>query len=320
MSEKTLGRLEKVDLREFWINESSNFTPWLAQPENLKLLGETIEIDLECESQEKGVGPFRADILCKDLATDNWVLIENQLERTDHTHLGQLLTYAAGLEAVTIVWLAQRFTDEHRAALDWLNEYTDEKINFFGLEVELWRIGNSPAAPKFNIVSKPNDWTRSVKDAAESKTSPHKAIQLQFWTTFRDYMEEHSPIRCQKPSPRHYMNHSIGKSGIHLSSVASMWNSETGTNGPEIRVELVLQGNFAKQNYSVLEKRRQEIETDIGEQLKWRNPEEANMCRIYTRINANFLDSKLWKQQHEWLRNKLEVFYKVFSPLTNGLE
>jgi hypothetical protein len=152
MNTKPLGRLQKVDLREAWVSEANDFTPWLAQEENLKLLGDTIGIELELESQEKSVGPFRADILCKDTVTDNWVLIENQLERTDHTHLGQLLTYAAGLNAVTIVWIAERFTEEHRATLDWLNERTDEKINVFGLEVELWRIGDSPIAPKFNII------------------------------------------------------------------------------------------------------------------------------------------------------------------------
>src|SRR5256885_2050308 len=140
MNIRNLGRLQRVDLREVWLSESSGFTPWLAQQENMKLLGETIGIDLECEAQEKEVGPFRADILCKDTATDSWVLIENQLERTDHGHLGQLLTYAAGLEAVTIVWVAREFTDEHRAALDWLNEITGQKFNFFGLEIELWRI------------------------------------------------------------------------------------------------------------------------------------------------------------------------------------
>ncbi len=176
MKTEPLGRLKKVDLREVFTSEAGDFTPWLAQEENLKLLGETIGIDLELEAQEKDVGPFRADILCKDTATDNWVLIENQLERTDHTHLGQLLTYAAGLDVVTIVWVADHFSEEHRATLDWLNERTDEKINFFGLEVELWRIGDSPIARKFNVVSQPNDWTRSVQTAAagSGELSAHK--------------------------------------------------------------------------------------------------------------------------------------------------
>lgn len=221
MNTENLGRLEKVELRQIWLSESSGFTPWLARPENLQLLGEAISIDLELEAQEKEVGPFRADLLCKDTATDNWVLIENQLERTDHLHLGQLLTYAAGLDAVTIVWIAERFTEEHRATLDWLNERTDERINFFGLEVELWRIGDSPVAPKFNLASKPNEWSRSVQRAAEAEISEHKLVQLQFWTAFRDYLEERkSFIRCQKPSPQHWMSHSIGRTGFNLNSVA----------------------------------------------------------------------------------------------------
>ena len=136
--------------------------------DNVEIAGETLGIDLELEAQEKSVGPFRADIICKDIGSGAWVLVENQLERTDHNHLGQLLTYASGLQAVTIVWIAARFTDEHRSTLDWLNKITDESFRFFGLEVELWRIGGSPAAPKFNIVSKPNDWSRSVAQAASS--------------------------------------------------------------------------------------------------------------------------------------------------------
>ena len=150
MNKQILGRLVKVELREAWFSEASDFTPWLAETENLRLLGETIGMTWNAKLRRRK-WPFRADILCRDTTTNNWVLIENQLERTDHSHLGQLLTYAAGLTAVTIVWIAHRFTEEHRAALDWLNEKTEEGINFFGLEVELWRIGDSPAAPKSTL-------------------------------------------------------------------------------------------------------------------------------------------------------------------------
>jgi len=147
MNDETLGRLEQVELRTIWVNEAVDFTPWLARPENISELAKTLGLELEVEGQEGPVGPFRADILCKDVGTDAWVLIENQLEKTDHGHLGQLLTYAAGLQAVTIVWVAARFTEEHRAALDWLNEITKDDVRFFGLEIELWKIGSSPAAP-----------------------------------------------------------------------------------------------------------------------------------------------------------------------------
>src|SRR5438477_3647796 len=120
----SLGRLERVDLRSIWTNEARDFTPWLATEENLKLLSEAIGMELTLETVERGVGPYSADIVCKDPACDAWVLIENQIEKTDHSHLGQLLTYTAGVNASTVVWISSRFTEEHRAALDWLNKYT----------------------------------------------------------------------------------------------------------------------------------------------------------------------------------------------------
>src|SRR3984893_14482083 len=111
MTDQQLGRLERVELHDIWASEAASFTPWLARSENIAILGETLNIELELQAQQRAVGPFRADLLCKDIDTDRWVLIENQLERTDHTHLGQLLTYASGLDAVTIIWIAARFTD-----------------------------------------------------------------------------------------------------------------------------------------------------------------------------------------------------------------
>ena len=323
MSTKNLGRLEKVDLREAWTSESSDFTPWLAQEQNLKLLGESIGLELELESQEETVGPFRADILCKDTATNDWVLIENQLERTDHSHLGQLITYAAGLNAATIVWISERFTDEHRAALDWLNERTDEKINLFGLEIELWRIGDSPIAPKFNVISQPNDWSRTIQQAASAgaEVSAHKQFQLRFWTAFRDYMNEKgSFVRCQKPMPHHWTNHAIGRAGIHLNSIVSTWNSETNAKGPEIRAELYMDGPNAKAEYVVLEKQKDSIEKALGFPLKWYNPENKAMCRLATRQDADFLNESLWPQQFEWLRQRLETMHTVFSPIVKNLK
>lgn len=320
MNAKTLGKLRKVELREVWASESSDFTPWLAQEENLRLLGEVIGIELELESQEKDVGPFRADILCKDTANDNWVLIENQLERTDHSHLGQLITYAAGLEAVTIVWIAERFTDEHRAAIDWLNERTDEKINLFALEIELWRIGDSPIAPKFNIISQPNEWTRTVKEAAVGTISPHKQLQLRFWTAFKRYMETSgSFVKCQKPLPQHWTNHAVGRSGAHLNSIVSSWNSETNSQGQEIRVELYLDGPDAKQLFAALESQKAAIEKDLGFPLVWRNPENKAMCRLYTRKDADFANESLWPEHFSWLRQRLEIMHKVFSFLVKAM-
>lgn len=322
MNPINLGRLHKVELREAWFSESNDFTPWLAQEENLKLLGETIGIELELESQEKDVGPFRADILCKDTANDSWVLIENQLERTDHCHLGQLLTYAAGLNAVTIVWIAERFTEEHRAAMDWLNERTDEKINLFGLEIELWRIGDSPIAPKFNVISQPNDWSRTIQQAAAGggEISTHKQLQLRFWTAFRNYMDEaNSFVRCQKPLPQHWTNHAIGRSGVHLASVVSSWNSVTDTKGAEIRVELYMDGPDAKREFAALERQKDGLEKGLGFPLTWHNPENKAMCRLYTRLDADFLNEQLWPQHFAWLKQRLETMHRVFAPVVKQI-
>jgi len=315
MEKNDLGRLERVSLRQVWASESEHFTPWLGREENLKLLGDTIGIELELETQEKDVGPFRADLLCKNTLDDSWVLIENQLERTNHGHLGQLLTYAAGLEAVTIIWVAERFTEEHRAALDWLNEKTGEGVNFFGLEVELWRIGDSSIAPKFNIVSKPNEWTKTVQTAAaRGELSEAKQLQLRFWTAFASYMESKSKVGISKPSPQHWMNHSLGRTGAHLTSIASTWDSQKGGSGPELRVELYLDGKDSKQWFAALEQEKEIIEREAGQTLTWYNPENAKMCRVYVRQPANWPDESQWPAQHEWLRQQLELFTRVFQP------
>jgi hypothetical protein len=321
MTSQTLGRLEKVPLRTVWKSESSNFTPWLAQPDNLQLLGETLDLDLEYEAQEKYVGPFRADILCRDTATDDWVLIENQFERTNHSHLGQLLTYAAGLDAVTIIWIAEHFTEEHRAALDWLNMHTGKGINLFGLEIELFRIGNSPAAPKFNVVCKPNDWQRYVKGVTSGDISPMNSVRLNFWTTFAEYLQNHSKIiRPQKPTTTQWMNHSIGRSGFHLTSIASTGGQNSETEQPEMRVELYLKREaFSKQDFANLEAQKDEIEKMIGQPLVWHNPSGKRACRIYVRTEADFHDETQWPQQQEWLRKNLELFHRVFAPIVKTL-
>jgi len=314
-----LGKLEKVDLRDIWTSESEHFTPWLAKENNLKLLGDTIGMELELEAQEKNVGPFRVDILCKDTATDHWVLIENQLERTDHIHLGQLLTYASGLKAVTIVWIAKKFTEEHRATLDWLNEITDDHFNFFGLEVELWRIASSPVAPKFNIVSKPNDWSKTITvgatDVRNTALTDKKLLQRDFWVAFTDFVREHnSDIKTTKPLPQHWMNIAIGRSGMRLCAIASLWDSVTESfSSHELRTELVLDNRNSKNYFEQLEAKKEEIEKEIGEQLTWHNPADKRMCRIYIRKPIDLQDRSRWTEQHKWLLDKLELFYKVFA-------
>jgi hypothetical protein len=302
------GRLENVKLHKYFPSESRDFTPWLATPENIKLLGDAVGMELEVEALEKDVGPFRADILCKETNRSDWVIIENQLEPTDHLHLGQLLTYAAGLHASAIIWIAEKFRAEHRAALDFLNEITGENVAFFGIEVELLRIGSSPAAPRFNVICKPNEFSKGVVISSESRRA-----QFDFWTTFRDYLRENSRvIRPQKPFPQNWMNHPIGRGGCNLTSIFSFWDSETNETGGEVRAEVTLNGPDAKLDFEQLSAQKEEIEREIGEPLHWHNRPENRTCRIYLRHGCDVSDRSKWPEYHEWLKTRLEALHRVF--------
>jgi hypothetical protein len=182
----TLGKLQRINLRDAWKHEASEFTPWLAQTENLDLLAEALGlVELELVGSEHWVGDFKLDLLCSD--DGGQVIIENQLERTNHNHLGQIITYAAGVGARKVIWLAESFRTEHVAALEFLNQHTTEDLSFFAVEVELWRIGDSPMAPSFNVLVKPNDWTKSSRESAKvaTVTTPTKQRQLKFWTEWK---------------------------------------------------------------------------------------------------------------------------------------
>ena len=162
--------IQNVDLREVWSNEATDFTPWLA--ENITKLGDTLGLELELQSREAPVGSYSLDLLVHDLGRDRPVIIENQLEATNHTHLGQLLTYASGYDAHVAVWIAKEFKDEHRQALDWLNQRSDENTEFFGVVIEIWKIDDSRPAPHFKLVATPNNWRKGkVTTKQERATS-----------------------------------------------------------------------------------------------------------------------------------------------------
>lgn len=320
MSAYNLGKLMKIELRDIWISESSDFTPWLAREDNLLTLGETLGLELELEAQERAVGPFRADILCKDIATNAWVLIENQLERTDHTHLGQLLTYASGLEAVTIVWIAARFTEEHRSTLDWLNRITDETFRFFGVEVELWRIGDSPAAPRFNIVSKPNNWSKMVTLAAraidEAELTGTKALQIAYWSGLGStLMAKGGPLATErKPQPQPWMSYRIGRTGFSIN--ASMVRPKR-----QVRAELYMSHQNAKAWFHLLHAQKAAIEAELGYPLDWEELPEGQDSRISIVLDdADPENQADWPRQHDWLTQRMTEFHRIFAKRVRALD
>ena len=313
---KTLGTLEKVDLREVWESENEDFTPWLAREENINKLGQKIGLDLEVEAQEKRVGKFRADILCKDINTDNWVLIENQLEKTNHGHLGQLLTYATGLDAVTIVWVAATFNEEHKATLDWLNKITDENYNFFGLEIELYKIEDSKIAPKFNLVCQPDNWSQSISREAkrieQGEVSETKLKQYKFWTELgKELQAADTPLKLQKVYPQHWTNIAVGKTGVHLGATFN-------TQQERVSAQLYIIKN--KNWFKELESQKDIIEKELGEKLSWQLlPEKAASRIALYRSNSDIENTDDWKEMLKWLVLKLEKLRIVFSPRLKNL-
>ncbi len=310
-----LGKLERVEnLREIWPEEDRDFTPWLAKEENLELLGEAIGMGLELEAQEKYVGPFRADILCKNTDDGSWVLIENQLARTDHTHLGQIFTYAAGLDAVTMVWIASRFTDEHRAALDWLNKITDEEFRFFGLEVEAWRIEGSPPAPRFNIISKPNNWSKFVSQEArkisQGITTDTQALYYRYWEDFAKYLESKSSILRSKNPKTHGGHRFIYlRTGVTIAITISLSNQR-------ISVEILLETSnreFNKALFHFLLENKEIIENEVGSALDWEeSPDQLRSKMRLHKTTPDLNDETDWSNQYAWLEVMVLKFDEVF--------
>ncbi|MCB2076355.1 MAG: DUF4268 domain-containing protein [Novosphingobium sp.] len=306
-----LGKVQRVNVRDAWPNEANHFTPWLASEDGMELLQETLGMELEVEATEKFVGPFKADILAKrtDTTEDHWVLIENQLERTDHRHLGQLLTYAAGLKAVTVVWIAENFAEEHKAALNWLNDVTRDELEFFGLEIEVWQIGNSEPAPMFNILAEPNEWSREVTQGAANQLSDLKLQQQRFWHGLRaKLLDKKSKVRPQKAHPQHWADYAVGRAGVWLCATV---NSQ----GKYVSLELSLRGPSAKPWFDELATHKAAIEDAIGPGLSWQRLDGKKQSKIVLyRRNSDPTDESKWEEQHAWLVEKLEQFREVFRP------
>ena len=185
-----LGKLKEIDIRTVWPHEQYDFSKWLAQDENIQELGDSLNLSLTDVETETSVGNFRCDILAKDELTGKMVLIENQLEATNHDHLGKIITYASGLDAAVVVWIVASARDEHAAAIEWLNKHTDDEISFFLLEVHAYQIGDSDPAPQFTIIEQPNDFVKTVKSVAKSADMNESQKQrLEFWTRFNDVVE-----------------------------------------------------------------------------------------------------------------------------------
>ena len=274
-----LGKLEEVDIRKVWPHEQYDFSKWLATEENIKELGDTLNLSLTDVETETFVGNYRCDILCKDEITGKMVLIENQLEPTNHDHLGKIITYASGLDAAVVVWIVASARDEHASAIEWLNKHTDDEISFFLMEVHAYKIGDSDPAPQFKIIEQPNDFVKIVK--AVSKNSDMNESQknrLEFWTQFNEVVDSQGkPFNKRKATTDHWYNVAIGSSDASIS--IDLVNKEH-----RIRVSLWINDN--KDIFDALFQRKDEIETALGFGLEWNRLDNKKASYICTYIKG----------------------------------
>lgn len=312
MVENTLGTLVSVELQELWADEAKNFTPWLSKRESLELLSSTLGMELELEGTEVPVGPYRADIVAQDISSDTKVIIENQLGKTDHEHLGKVLTYASGLEAKIFIWIAREFTAEHRQALDFINENAAPDLQCFGVEIQLWSIDGSRPAPVFRIVSSPNEYAFVAK-REQRELSDIRNLYLEFWTGFKEFCSaEGTSLRLRKPQPRNWYSVAVGHSKFSLRWTASAQKKR-------LSCEIYLRGKNAKAAFDLLEAEKEDIEKTTGP-LDWQRLPEGQDCRIIRyREGTDVTEQSQWDDAYRWLKEKGELFHTSFSPRIKAL-
>ena len=296
-----LGKLEEItDLRTVWPNEAADFTPWLASDDNIELLADALGLDeINVEETESAVGSFSVDIFASEAGTGRKIIIENQLEDTNHDHLGKLITYAAGKSAEVIIWIVKRAREEHRAAVEWLNNHTDDNIGFFLCEIKLYKIGSSEPAVKFEVIEQPNDWSKAVKkdDALSEAAQQRYARRYNYWTAFNDYAFQNSNFsenfNRRKPSGHHWMNFSIGSSAYHISV------SQIRKRSSELSAELYIYDD--KDLFNHLFQNKDAIEAEAGLKFDWRELPDKKASRIIIFKPADLDDEEQWPEQFDWL-------------------
>ncbi len=305
----SFGELKKVPLREIWSHEAIDFTPWLAS--NIDALGNALGLELELIEREALVGDFSLDLLAKDLGSSRTVIIENQLTQTDHDHLGKLLTYAAGFNASIIIWVSEVIRDEHRQALEWLNQRTDTDTQFFAVVIEVLRIDESKPALNFKPVVFPNEWQKSRKQKTTTNASSKGEKYRAYYQALIDELrEKYKFTGARVGQPQNWYSFSSGIQGILYAAVFAQ--------GAKVRTEIYIdQGDQEKnkQLFDVLKKREQEITNNFGSPLEWERLDDKRASRIaiYRDGSIESPDSEL-EEIRKWHIENLLKIKEVFTP------
>ena len=303
-----LGKIKEVDIRKVWAHEQYDFSKWLAAEENIRELGDTLNLALTDVETEKFVGSYRCDIICKDELTGKSVLIENQLEQTNHDHLGKIITYASGLDASVVVWIVAEARQEHASAIEWLNKHTDDDLAFFLIEVHAYTIGDSDPAPMFKIIEQPNDFARSVKAVArQGELSDAQIKRQEFWTMFNDVIDQRGkPFNKRKATTDHWYEVAFGSSQCYIS--IDLVNKEH-----KIRVGLWIRDN--KELFDSLKEHQAEVEATTGFPLDWDRLDNKKAAVICATIPG--LDFKKQDNYPELMNKAIDMVLvekKAFAP------
>ncbi len=298
-----LGTLKKItDLRSIWPHEALNFTPWVA--ENVDLLADAVGLDITVDETESSVGDFNVDIYASETGTDRKIIIENQLEDTDHDHLGKLITYASGKGADVVIWVVKHAREEHKAAVEWLNNHTDDKIGFFLCEIKLFQIGDSQIAPAFTVVERPNDWTKEIRKTASANSTQQQ--RLEYWQAFNDYAFTDANFsrifNKRKPTTDHWMDFSIGSSACHIA---------VSQKRKAVDVELYI--NDDKELFKSLFAHKDEIEKNMEMELEWKELPERKASRILIEKTVDLDDRATWPEQFDYIMDTCIKMKRAFK-------
>jgi hypothetical protein len=301
-----LSRITKVNPRDIWKHEALDFTKWLSKEENISVLCEELGIEIENIKAEAAAGRYNVDIIGDESYSKRKVIIENQLEPTDHKHLGQILTYASAYDAALIIWVVTDYTEEHRQAIDWFNRNIAVGISFFLVQIEVYKIENSSPAPKFNIICEPNDWGKTIKKSENGDAfSELKLQQQEFWEVMKEYASSISTSLnySRPPKPQHWYEMALGTSKCCISLTQ---NSQKKYVGCELYIWS--DSDLFKKLFS----QKNQIEKELGIELQWMELPNATASRIIITYNGDPRDRSKWDEYKKWLVSTADLFSKVF--------
>jgi len=305
MQEISIGKIKKVSLRELWKKEDKHFTKWLE--ENIDYLNDVIDIDISIESREENVGPFRVDLYGED-NNGNKVIIENQLEKTDHTHLGQIITYLTNLEAKTAIWISSEPVEEHKKAIEWLNETTPDDISFYLIQLEAIKIGNAQvAAPLFTVIKRPSTKIKQI-GAEKKEYAQRHIIRKEFWAQFINAINKTNTM-CSNISPTTdtWISIGLGMSGVTLYLIVTRKYA---------RCELYISRGTKEENKKIFDyffTQKDQIESDFGSGLVWERGEDKKTSRIKAQLDGvNVSNKEDWEKMNKFLIEKVVGMDKAF--------